>query len=148
MFRIGIGLVLFAMCAVGVGRSSFGGAEEVASSPSRELLTVQEEAGRKLLTKDNATEGSSLLDEVLTGKDAFTKEQLKNGFVGLYIFGILYMFIALALVCDEFFVPALEIICEKAEIPNEIAGATLMAAGGTSVLNECCLHDVVLMLLS
>lgn len=27
----------------------------------------------------------------------------------LYILGVLYMFVALAIVCDEFFVPALEV---------------------------------------
>ena len=30
-----------------------------------------------------------------------------------YIIGIFYMFIALAIVCDEFFVPALEVYVEK-----------------------------------
>ena len=55
-----------------------------------------------------------------------------GGFVVFYIMGVLYMFIALAIVCDEYFVPALEVISEKWNLSNDIAGATLMAAGGSA----------------
>merc|ERR1719326_1477629 len=50
----------------------------------------------------------------------------------LYIFGILYTFFAIAIICDEFFVPALERIAEKYDISPDVAGATLMAAGGSA----------------
>jgi sodium/potassium/calcium exchanger 2 len=52
----------------------------------------------------------------------------------LYILGILYMFLALAIVCDEYFVPALEEMSgeKQMNIPLDIAGATLMAAGGSA----------------
>lgn len=49
----------------------------------------------------------------------------------VYIPGMFYMFIALALVCDEFFVPALEAFVEHYEISMDVAGATFMAAGGS-----------------
>jgi len=51
-----------------------------------------------------------------------------------YCIGILYMFLALAIVCDEFFVPALEeISCERhMNLSMDVAGATLMAAGGSA----------------
>ncbi|CAG0890253.1 unnamed protein product [Darwinula stevensoni] len=42
------------------------------------------------------------------------------------------MFVALAVVCDEFFVPALEVIIEKLAISENVAGATFMAAGGSA----------------
>ena len=45
--------------------------------------------------------------------DAFTEEQQRHGAIILHIIGIIYMFYALALVCDEFFVPSLEVIIEK-----------------------------------
>ena len=47
----------------------------------------------------------------------------------LCLFGTLYMFIALSIVCDEFFVPSLEVITLRIKISNDVAGATLMAAG-------------------
>lgn len=50
----------------------------------------------------------------------------------LYIFGILYTFFAIAIICDEFFVPALERIADKYDISPDVAGATLMAAGGSA----------------
>jgi hypothetical protein len=55
-----------------------------------------------------------------------------GGFVVFYIMGVLYMFVALAIVCDEYFVPALEVISDKWDLSNDIAGATLMAAGGSA----------------
>jgi len=42
------------------------------------------------------------------------------------------MFTALAIVCDDFFVPSLEVIAERLNLSNDIAGATLMAAGGSA----------------
>ena len=42
--------------------------------------------------------------------DLFSLEQKRQGAVILHVLGTLYMFAALAIVCDEFFVPALEVI--------------------------------------
>ena len=42
------------------------------------------------------------------------------------------MFIALAIVCDEFFVPSLGVITERLDISDDVAGATFMAAGGSA----------------
>ncbi|XP_076585812.1 sodium/potassium/calcium exchanger 2-like isoform X1 [Chaetodon auriga] len=64
--------------------------------------------------------------------DLFSVEERRQGFVALHMFGMLYMFIALAIVCDEFFVPALTVITEKLEISDDVAGATFMAAGGSA----------------
>ena len=38
----------------------------------------------------------------------------------------------LAIVCDEYFVPALEVIVDKMDLSHDVAGATLMAAGGSA----------------
>ncbi|XP_058630673.1 sodium/potassium/calcium exchanger 2-like isoform X1 [Onychostoma macrolepis] len=65
-------------------------------------------------------------------EDLFTLEERRQGAVGLHMLGMLYMFIALAIVCDEFFVPALTVITEKLEISDDVAGATFMAAGGSA----------------
>merc|ERR1711997_832004 len=62
----------------------------------------------------------------------FTDDQLKHGAVILHIIGIVYMFYALALVCDHYFVPSLDVITEKLGITPDVAGATFMAAGGSA----------------
>ncbi|XP_072421497.1 sodium/potassium/calcium exchanger 1 isoform X2 [Chiloscyllium punctatum] len=64
--------------------------------------------------------------------DVFSVEQRRQGWVVLHATGMVYMFIALALVCDEFFVPSLGEIIEKLEISDDVAGATFMAAGGSA----------------
>lgn len=65
-------------------------------------------------------------------EDIFSVEQRQQGWVVLHIIGMTYMFVALAIVCDEFFVPALEVITVKMEISDDVAGATFMAAGGSA----------------
>jgi len=64
--------------------------------------------------------------------DLFNEAQLKQGGVVLYVLGVIYMFVALAIVCDEFFVPSLDVIIEKLGISEDVAGATFMAAGGSA----------------
>jgi len=43
-----------------------------------------------------------------------------------------YMFKALGVICDEYFVPALEGIVEKLQLSPDVAGATFMAAGSSA----------------
>nr|XP_020657897.1 sodium/potassium/calcium exchanger 4 isoform X1 [Pogona vitticeps] len=64
--------------------------------------------------------------------DLFTHKERKQGAILLHIFGALYMFYALAIVCDDFFVPSLEKICEKLHLSEDVAGATFMAAGSST----------------
>ncbi|CAG0919189.1 unnamed protein product, partial [Notodromas monacha] len=86
--------------------------------------------GRHLL-QQQAAEGEIKKDPLFP-KDIFTAAQLKKGAVVLHVFGVLYMFVALAIVCDEFFVPSLDVIIEKLDIAEDVAGATFMAAGGSA----------------
>uniref|UniRef100_A0A672YCB9 Sodium/potassium/calcium exchanger 1 n=1 Tax=Sphaeramia orbicularis TaxID=375764 RepID=A0A672YCB9_9TELE len=65
-------------------------------------------------------------------EDLFTIEDRRRGWVILHIIGMMYMFVALAIVCDEFFVPALGVITDKLAISDDVAGATFMAAGGSA----------------
>uniref|UniRef100_A0A4W2GTB5 Solute carrier family 24 member 2 n=1 Tax=Bos indicus x Bos taurus TaxID=30522 RepID=A0A4W2GTB5_BOBOX len=65
-------------------------------------------------------------------RDIFSLEQRRKGAIILHVIGMIYMFIALAIVCDEFFVPSLTVITEKLGISDDVAGATFMAAGGSA----------------
>ena len=42
------------------------------------------------------------------------------------------MFWAIAIVCDDYFVPCLEIICDKMGLQSDVAGATFMALGSSA----------------
>ncbi|XP_034032316.1 sodium/potassium/calcium exchanger 1 [Thalassophryne amazonica] len=65
-------------------------------------------------------------------EDIFSVEDRRRGWVILHVTGMMYMFVALAIVCDEFFVPALGVITHKLAISDDVAGATFMAAGGSA----------------
>uniref|UniRef100_A0A6Q2XI16 Sodium/calcium exchanger membrane region domain-containing protein n=1 Tax=Esox lucius TaxID=8010 RepID=A0A6Q2XI16_ESOLU len=52
--------------------------------------------------------------------------------VALHVLFAMYMFYALALVCDDYFVPSLEKICERLHLSEDVAGATFMAAGSSA----------------
>lgn len=59
--------------------------------------------------------------------DNFNLEDMRNGAIILHISGVCYMFVALAIVCDDFFVPALERISVALNLSDDVAGATFMA---------------------
>ncbi|XP_073829805.1 sodium/potassium/calcium exchanger zydeco isoform X2 [Musca autumnalis] len=61
-------------------------------------------------------------------RDLFTEAQRQSGAVVLHVIASLYLFVALAVVCDEYFVPAVEKICAALNMSNDVAGATFMAA--------------------
>lgn len=60
--------------------------------------------------------------------DLFTEEQRRGGAIAIHILVSLYLFVALAVVCDNYFVPAVEKICHALNMSADVAGATFMAA--------------------
>ncbi|KAG9337993.1 hypothetical protein JZ751_027330 [Albula glossodonta] len=65
-------------------------------------------------------------------RDVFSHEARAEGAVALHVLCAVYMFYALALVCDDYFVPSLEKICERLHLSEDVAGATFMAAGSSA----------------
>ncbi|XP_019210091.1 sodium/potassium/calcium exchanger 5 isoform X3 [Oreochromis niloticus] len=45
---------------------------------------------------------------------------------------IFYMLLAVAIVCDDYFLPSLEVISERLGLSQDVAGATFMAAGSSA----------------
>nr|XP_019939260.1 PREDICTED: sodium/potassium/calcium exchanger 3-like [Paralichthys olivaceus] len=64
--------------------------------------------------------------------DLFTNKERTEGAVALHVLCTIYMFCALALVCDDYFVPSMEKICERLNLSEDVAGATFMAAGSSA----------------
>lgn len=54
------------------------------------------------------------------------------GWVLLRIAGVLFCFLGLAIVCDEFFQTSLEVISEVLKLTPDVAGATFLAAGSSA----------------
>jgi len=71
--------------------------------------------------------------KLLSGGGSCKEESLPfAGGLVAYFVGVFFMFLGIAIICDDFFVPALEIICEVLQLSDDVAGATFMAAGSSA----------------
>ncbi|XP_056318461.1 sodium/potassium/calcium exchanger 2 isoform X2 [Danio aesculapii] len=133
---LGLLLSLIAISAVALTWRSTEQWEELQShAPHRTLLSTHQGYHSNLSEDTPIAMRSSAGSNESQGDyptDLFSLEDRRRGAVLLHMFGMLYMFIALAIVCDEFFVPALTVITEKLTISDDVAGATFMAAGGSA----------------
>jgi len=64
--------------------------------------------------------------------DGLTNQQRSSGAIVIHILLSLYMFLGLAIICDDYFVASLEQIVEKLQLSDDVAGATFMAAGSSA----------------
>ncbi|XP_072753163.1 sodium/potassium/calcium exchanger 4 isoform X2 [Anoplolepis gracilipes] len=64
--------------------------------------------------------------------DGFTRQQREAGFVIIHFVIAIYLFLLLAIVCDDYFVPSIKKICERLNVTEDVAGATVMAAATSS----------------
>ena len=64
--------------------------------------------------------------------DFFNQRQRQHGAVIVNFAAAFYMFWAIAIVCDDYFVPCLEILCDKMGLQTDVAGATFMALGSSA----------------
>ncbi|XP_068975154.1 sodium/potassium/calcium exchanger 4-like isoform X1 [Bombus flavifrons] len=64
--------------------------------------------------------------------DGLTRQQRQSGFIAIHFVIAIYMFLLLAIVCDDFFVPSIKKICHKINVTEDVAGATIMAAASSS----------------
>lgn len=60
-------------------------------------------------------------------ESVFEDEQLRRGAVILYMLFGIYAFTLLAIVCNDYFIPCVELICEDLKIPQNVAAATFMS---------------------
>ena len=82
-------------------------------------------------------EEKNMEDSLLAGSSSSIAEQCyegweHNGGFLVYIVIISYAFYLFSIICDDYFVPALNIMCVKLNLSDDFAGATLMAAGASS----------------
>ena len=109
--------------------------QHITTNPGVIPITQNAFHSRKLLSSNLTTNTPPIPTEQDIGdypKDAFTVQQKKDGWIIFHCFGVAYMFLGLALICDEFFVPALHVISSILKISDDVAGATFMAAGGSA----------------
>lgn len=61
--------------------------------------------------------------------DLFSQQQRQRGWVVLHFAGTAYALALLAIVCQKYFVPSLEVMADYFRVPTDVAGATFMAMG-------------------
>lgn len=59
--------------------------------------------------------------------EVFTYAQRRQGVVALHVLFGFYCFILTAFVCNDYLLPALDIICTQLNISTDVAGATFLA---------------------
>ncbi|XP_075990859.1 sodium/potassium/calcium exchanger 5-like [Anticarsia gemmatalis] len=64
--------------------------------------------------------------------DGLTRTQRQHGYIFIHCVLAIYCFILLGSVCEQYFVPAIEMICERLDMGMDVAGATFMAAASSS----------------
>ncbi|XP_077568719.1 sodium/potassium/calcium exchanger 5 [Stigmatopora nigra] len=62
----------------------------------------------------------------------FSVQERKDGGLVIYFMIIFYMLLAVAIICDDYFLPSLEVISERLGLSQDVAGATFMAAGSSA----------------
>ncbi|XP_063301759.1 sodium/potassium/calcium exchanger 5 isoform X1 [Pelobates fuscus] len=65
-------------------------------------------------------------------KGVFTDQERKDGGIIIHFIIILYMFLAVSIVCEDYFIPSLEVISERLGLSQDVAGATFMAVGSSA----------------
>ncbi|XP_015793150.1 sodium/potassium/calcium exchanger 4 [Tetranychus urticae] len=78
-----------------------------------------------ILTSLSSSQSSSSLPV----KDIMSDNVRNKGGFLIHIFILIYTSLSLALLCDSYFVPALQVISKGLKIPDDVSGATLMAMG-------------------
>ncbi|XP_066574875.1 sodium/potassium/calcium exchanger 3 [Amia ocellicauda] len=103
-------------------------------SPGSRAVDVHGWTGRRLTGHrgDNQTLNCTRAAIHEFPEDIFTPEERRHGAVLLHVLCAVYMFYALAIVCDDYFVPSLEKISENLHLSEDVAGATFMAAGSSA----------------
>uniref|UniRef100_A0A1I8GQV8 Na_Ca_ex domain-containing protein n=1 Tax=Macrostomum lignano TaxID=282301 RepID=A0A1I8GQV8_9PLAT len=130
------------MAKIGVGRSirqpsvAAAAAAAAAAPGSRRLLSASSSSSDPNATYYNykCERKNSSTKAVVAWETCDTEKATGNlgGWIVLYIVCTIIIFIAVAIVCDDFFVPSLEIISEKLNLSEDVAGATFMAAGSSA----------------
>lgn len=63
-----------------------------------------------------------------------------NGGFLLLILAVVISLWALALVCEEYFVPSLQVLCKRGKVPDSVAGMSSFLAAVDFHINRSCLY--------
>ncbi|KAK7230552.1 calcium, potassium:sodium antiporter [Aureococcus anophagefferens] len=135
---------VLALCAVGVTYAHGPGAVDALRSalthtPARRRLGAKKSICKSVYEKvhpnANKVRGRGYSDgekEKKRGGGGCNAARKSFGIFAVSVVCVIYLFVGIAIVCDELFVPSLEQIAEDWGLSDDVSGATLMAAGGSA----------------
>ncbi|XP_074629158.1 sodium/potassium/calcium exchanger 3-like [Acropora palmata] len=136
-FKVQLGFAAFVMIIVIYGWREYDLSDKMtrnALSRTKEIsVSVESFTRRNLLaysTLENKTCTRPSIAEFPA--DLFNQSQREHGAVVFHFFVVFYLSWAIAIVSDDYFVPVMEIICEKLKLQSDVAGATFMAFGSSA----------------
>ncbi|KAJ6635314.1 Sodium/potassium/calcium exchanger 5 [Pseudolycoriella hygida] len=94
------------------------------------LISALNERYAKNQARDSQCMVNSSIDEF--PQDIFTNEQRQSGAIFIHLLGAIYFFTFLAVVCNDYFLPSVECICNDLNISKDVAAATFMATATTT----------------
>jgi Ca2+/Na+ antiporter len=101
---------------------------------NNDVTTVDISSGLMSDSSSSAVSGHRSL--MSSGEDPTCHNSLESSepvlAVFLYFIGVLYSFVGLAVVCDEYFVASLTIISDALNLSEDVAGATFMASASSA----------------
>lgn len=135
--RLVLGSMVACSCVFGVlyvlseARGRGGGGTAISVHTTR-LDGLEQSGSRSGEGGAEGEAGAGHMSERILSSSYCTGEVDNAGIMILYICGVLYCFLGLAIVCDEFFQTSLEIISEVLKLTPDVAGATFLAAGSSA----------------
>ena len=91
-------------------------------------LSSADAPGSRRLLESSVDDNRTCDDDMVTPLSDFDR----NGGIVVHFLGILYIFLGIAIICDDYFVESLERISEALNLSDDVAGATFMAAGSSA----------------
>eukprot|EP00168_Porphyra_purpurea_P001957 TRINITY_DN1229_c0_g1_i4.p1 TRINITY_DN1229_c0_g1~~TRINITY_DN1229_c0_g1_i4.p1 ORF type:complete len:309 (-),score=81.45 TRINITY_DN1229_c0_g1_i4:1281-2171(-) len=130
-------LTAFGAAAMWYHAPSWGGGASDGAGAATDAATMSPpRTGRSLLAPSADADlpavvraGGTTYGDLCEPADTFLK---RPAALVLYVPGVLFTFLGLAIVTDEYFVPALERICDALQLSDDVAGATFAAAGSSA----------------
>ncbi|XP_059491181.1 sodium/potassium/calcium exchanger 3-like isoform X2 [Neocloeon triangulifer] len=130
VIMLGVPLIYFALASLLDRQHAATSSWSPQASPmSRQLLSAM-----RLTADDGTPEAFNCTPPAILDfpDDVFTDAERRRGAALCHAFFALYLFVLLAIVCDDYFVPAIERTIDVLGISDDVGGATLMAAATSS----------------
>jgi hypothetical protein len=129
--KVALGLKVFCIVSVTATYAILAVVSRGAARTSQDGFDSDHRNGRRLL---GLVKGYNCTPAAINEfpSDGFSRVQRQSGWIVLHVMLACYLFTLLAIVCDDYFVPAIKKFCDSLHMREDVAGATFMAMASSS----------------